>query len=360
MSAQTAPVARVPAATTTARQWVLLLPTDQPLLRRAALAVRDGARAALNASGAAVELRDCTYGNDGVVLAYQRCVGEDVDAVIGPLGRSDVGALVASAAKLSVARPTLMLSPLGAAPPPAFYVLAPELESEAQAIARQSLEDACRKPILVESGGATATRISVEITGYFKSGGVSTPLMHHTLGPRERWHQLADSWRKSGVDCVLYAGSGASFGELRPFLRNITAYITSASYEAPLDRLVDWSGVRIADVPFLLDPSRADFAAVAAGEPISPTLSRLFALGVDAARLTMLASEALPLQEQALPIASTRESEKLVQRGKRAPDFAAPSQFDGAIGRLQLRDGHYQRTPLMGEFRGRAPLAIGL
>lgn len=341
------------------RKFVLLLPTEQPLLRRAAIAVRDGVRAALAKSGVAIELRDCGYGPDGVVGAYRRCVVDDIDAVIGPLGRSDVSALATAETTLPISRPTLMLSPLGAMPPRDFYVLAPELESEAEAIARQSLEDACRKPLLVEASGAIATRVSVAVTAYFKSGGVGTPLVRHELGSRERWHSVAETWRRSGVDCVIFAGSGVSFGELRPFLRNITSYITSASYETELDRIADWTGVRIADMPFLLDPSRSNFAAVAPGESVSPTLTRLFALGVDAARIALQASEADSTDAGGHTMPVVSEPGGANHRGVRAQSFAAPAQFDGAIGRLQLRDGQYQRSPAIGEFRGRAPVALG-
>jgi outer membrane PBP1 activator LpoA protein len=323
--------------TDTAMRVVLLLPTEQPLLRRAANTVRDGIRSAANKSGVAIEFRDCGYGVDQVVQAYRRCVTENVQAVIGPLGRSDVSVLVAAETKLDVLRPTLMLSPLGSTPPNGFYVLAPELESEAETIAKQSLEDACRKPVLIETTGAMATRISVAITAYYRSGGVSTPLAQFELGARDRWQRITDSWRRDGVDCVLFAGSSATLAELRPFLRNLTTYITSASYENELDRLMDWTGVRVADAPFILDVLRADFANVAPVETLSPTLARLFALGVDAARISFQAMD---------PTTANR--------------FTPPERFDGAIGQLRMKDGQYQRTPSVGEFRGRIPVALGL
>ena len=72
----------------------------------------------------------------------------------------------------------------------------------------------------------------------------------------------------------------------------------------------------------------------AAGAPdgaiVSPTLARLYALGLDAARLTLAAG---------------RE--------------ALPASFDGAIGRLTLTDAQYRRTPMVGEFRERSLVRIG-
>jgi outer membrane PBP1 activator LpoA protein len=192
---RTAPVANAMrssgASTPQKRVVALLLPTEQPLLRRAAQMVRDGVRAVAAKAGDVVELRDCPYGGggsggtggrsdststaaDAIALAYLRCAESGVDAIIGPLGRNDVAALAAT--KLPITRPTLLLSPSGAAPPDNFFVLAPDLESEAEAIARQSLEDACRKPMLIGTLGATSTRISVAIVAHYRSGGVATPL----------------------------------------------------------------------------------------------------------------------------------------------------------------------------------------
>jgi outer membrane PBP1 activator LpoA protein len=339
------------------KRIVLLLPTEQNLLRRAAQTVRDGVRAVAAKTGTAIELRDCAYGADAVVQAYSRCVNDETDAVIGPLGRSEVAALVN--AKLPLAKPTLLLSPIGATPPNGFYVLAPDLESEAEAIAKQSLDDACRKPILIGAQGATATRIAVAIVAHYRSGGVATPLAQHELSARDRWQRIAEGWRRDGVDCAFFAGGGATLYELRPFLRGITIYITSASYEVELDRLVDWTGVRIADAPFVLDSTRSEFANFASAEPLSPTLARLYALGVDAARITFEAALASRAAEPVNAQRAVRDPRENPTDSAQDSGFRPTETFDGAIGQLRLRDGQYIRTPAIGEFRGRVPNALG-
>lgn len=306
---------------------VLLLPLESALLRRAASSVRDGANAVLATRKADVSVRECNYSGDGVVAAYERCVDDKVDWVIGPLGRSDVATL--ALAKVASLRPTLMLSPLGTVPPSPMTVLSPDLESEGETIAQQAVEDACRRPMLVEASGALANRVGVSILGFWR-GRVATPLLQSTLGARESWRRLADGWRRDNVDCVLFAGGAAALSELRPHLRNVTIYVTSASYETPLERTVDWTGVRIADSPWLVDAERAEFAAYLPGETLPPTLARLYALGVDAARLT---------------IAGGRDS--------------LPPTFDGAIGLLTLKDGQYRRQPMVGEFRERNLVKVG-
>jgi uncharacterized protein len=306
---------------------VMLLPLDHPLLKRAAMAVRDGIRASVIPTTNPVTLSECAYGQDGVVAAYQRCVTATTDWVIGPLGRNDVAAL--ATAKLELRAPTLLLSPLGSAPIAPFAALAPELESEAEAIARQAGDDACRKPVLVDAGGPIAARISVAISALWKTTN-AIPMISYEVNSRDRWQRVTEQWRRDGVDCVLFAGNGASLVELRPYLRGMSTYITSASFEVALERTVDWTGVRIADSPWLLDATNEDLAGIARPENMSPTLARLFALGIDALRLTLTAGRA-----------------------------ELPQRFDGAIGALQLKDGQYQRTPMIGEFRGREPARLG-
>ena len=334
------PAAPIPAAATAAAaapaaskprtgplNVVMMLPLDHPLLKRAAIAVRDGIRAAVSKTSPPINLGECAYGLDAVVIAYQRCVGETTDWVIGPLGRNEVATL--ANAKLDRRVPTLLLSPLGATPPNPFAALAPELETEAEAIARQAGEDACRKPLLIDAGGPIAARIVIAITTFWRANN-AIPLMQFELNVRDRWQRATETWRRDGVDCVLFAGGGALLVELRPYLRGMSTYITSASYEVELDRMVDWSGVRIADSTWLLDAAREDFAGIVRPENMSPTLARLFALGIDAAHLVIAAG-----------------------RGE------LPPRFDGAIGNLQLKDAQYQRVPLIGEFRGREPTRLG-
>jgi uncharacterized protein len=315
---------------------VLLLPLENAQLRRAAGSVRDGAAAVFAAHKSDVVVSECAYGGstaagvDTVLSAYARCVDDTVDWVIGPLGRNDVATL--ALAKIAP-RPTLLLSPLGLVPPSSMAVLAPELEVEGEAIARQSIEDACRAPLLLEAGGATSSlagRVGVAILSYWREQRVATPLQQKTLGLRELWRRDSERWRRDNVDCVLFAGGGAQLSELRPFLRGMAIYVTSLSFEAALDRTNDWTGVRIADAPWLIEPERADFAAYAPSEPQSPTLARLYALGLDAARLA---------------ISAGRDS--------------LPRVLDGAMGQLTLKDGQYRRQPMIGEFRERGLTKIG-
>ena len=339
--ATTAPDATTPANVRTIAQpasdapnilrVVVLLPLESTLLRRAAVSVRDGAAAVFATRKADVSVRECSYSVDGVVAAYSRCVDDKVDWVIGPLGRSDVATL--ALAKVPSLRPTLMLSPLGTVPPQPMAVLAPDLESEGEAIAQQAVEDACRRPMLVEATGAMSGRVSVSIMSYWR-GRIATPLAQTSLGSRESWRRLTDGWRRDNVDCILFAGGTSALSELRPFLRNIAVYVTSASYESALERTADWTGVRIADAPWLIDAERAEFAPyvpadVSTPAP-SPTLARLYGLGVDAARLVIAAGRD-PL----------------------------PSTFDGAIGQLTLKDAQYRRQPMIGEFRERSLVKVG-
>ena len=306
---------------------VVLLPLDNAQLRRAANAVRDGIGAVFATRKAEINVVECAYGVDGVVQAYLRCVASDTDWVIGPLGRTDVTAL--ALAKLQSPKPTLMLSPLGTVPPQPMAVLSPDLESEAEAIAQQAADDACRKPVLAEAAGSMSSRVSVAITTYWRERSV-TPLPTISLPNRDSWRRAAERWRNENVDCVLFTGGGAVLTELRPYLRSMAVYVTSASFETALDRTVDWTGIRIADSPWLVDAERAEFLQYTPSAALSPTLSRLYALGLDAARLVIAAGR------DPLPVS-----------------------FEGAIGQLTLKDAQYRRQPVIGEFRERALVKVG-
>ncbi len=306
---------------------VVLLPLDNAQLRRAASVVRDGIGAVFATRKAEISVLECAYGVDGVVQAYERCVTPDTDWVVGPLGRTDVTAL--ALAKLQSPKPTLMLSPLGTVPPQPLSVLSPDLESEAEAVAQQASDDACRKPILAESAGAMSSRVSVAITTYWRDRSV-TPLPTISLPNRDGWRRAAEKWRNENVDCVLFAGSGGVLTELRPYLRGMAVYVTSASFEVALDRTVDWTGIRIADAPWIVDAERTEFAQYMPSSALSPTLARLYALGLDAARLV---------------IAAGRDT--------------LPVSFDGAIGQLTLKDAQYRRQPIIGEFRERTLVKVG-
>jgi len=338
---------------------VLLLPLDNALLKRAAVTVRDGANVVFATRKNEVIVSECAYGGAGaesVVAAYERCVDARTDWVIGPLGRADVTAL--ALAKLAVARPTLMLSSLGtvppntmavlapdlesegeaiaqqamtdaSVPPNTMAVLAPDLESEGEAIAQQAMTDACRAPMLVEGSGSLSGRVAVAVASYWRDQN-AIKLRQASLGDRGSWRKATEGWRRDNVDCVIFAGAGAVLSELRPYLRGMSVYMTSASYEVAPDRTTDWTGLRIADAPWLVDSEREDFVPYAPAEKLSPTLGRLYALGVDAARLVS---------------AAARDS--------------LPRAFDGAIGQLTLKDGQYRRQPMVGEFRDRAPVKLG-
>lgn len=306
----------------------VLLPMDDPLLGRAAQAVRQGIQQALRVADGAVEWVDCAYGGRlGVAAAYDKCAESDVRWIIGPLGRSDVATLLAASPERP--RPTLLLSPLGAPPPKPFLTLSPDLESEAETIAQRAIADGCRGTLLLEASGPIATRVAVAVAAWWREASAQ-PLRSVAVPPRAQWQRSASEWRAEGVDCVIFAGGARTLSELRPFLRGMAVYVTTASYEVELERVVDWTGVRIADAPFVVDSESREWERYTPADVASPTLLRLHALGVDAARLALAAGGA-----------------------------DAPERLEGAIGRLELRDRQYRRTPAVGEFRERRLVRLG-
>ncbi len=315
-----------------ARKIALLLPSEDPQLRCAVAVVREGVQAVMRGQAGRVELKECPYrGNDQVAAAYALCIDGTIDWVIGPLGRADVAALVTAhaSASASARKPTLLLAPLPFMPPHRYFTLAPDLESEAEAIAQRVTEDACRAQLLLEASGASATRVSAAVMLWWRERS-ALELRSLALPPRTAWARSGEAWREQAHDCLIFAGPASTLAELRPYLRGMRIYVTSASYEHELDRVLDWTGVRIADAAMLIDPE--EWAPLAPSGPTaaSPTLQRLYALGVDAAMLALAAEGDRP-----------------------------PSALLGAMGRLQLKDGQYRRQPPIGEFRERRLVRAG-
>ena len=181
-------------------------------------------------------------------------------------------------------------------------MLAPDLESEAEAITQQAGEDAAANRWWWKPPARSPTGLRWRCT---RRGASAMPLPSSRPDwvVAESWRRAADGWRQGHVDCVLFAGGGAVLTELRPLFAQYRVYATSAAYETSLERTVDWTGVRIADAPWLIDAERAEFAGFApapaqTGTPTPPLFRRHWRgsmPSVDAARLALVAGrEALP------------------------------------------------------------------
>jgi hypothetical protein len=108
----------------------------------------------------------------------------------------------------------------------------------------------------------------------------------------------------------------------------------------------------------VLDPTRSEFTHFAPTDALPPTLARLYALGVDAARIVFDAALSTTVDALRPTDVVAFDARETLAEGKARSNFYPPESLDGAIGRLRLRDGQYIRTPAIGEFRGRTPSAI--
>lgn len=344
--------ASAPAGNGAPLRIALLLPLQSATLGDAAAAVRDGVMAAWelepdNISITAIDTGDVAQ---DVLYRYAQAVQQH-DAVIGPLSRSAVTTLAASAL---VSKPTVVLNyPEGhgsadaSTLPPLMLAMGLSLEDEARQLARRA---AANLPVSIVS---TATpwqqRVAAAFAAQWQADG--HPALRAELGTPDG--ELSDSeilqWYaglRSQRPGLLFSAMGAEqtrhllavlaeadAGEPDPLLPTLQIYGTSAlNTGQPLPTL---NGVRLLDLPWRLQP---DHAAVMSYPRPTPSagadLERLYALGIDAYRVLRAIS--------------------------RAPDGAI--RLDGVTGQLRVDFGHgpaqFERSEPAAEYRNGQPQVL--
>jgi uncharacterized protein len=332
----------------------LLLPQDGPL-RVAANSVRDGIMAAhYGTDGPRPELRSYDTGStpEQAIEAYRRAVAEGAEAVVGPLSREAVSALLAEP-RLPV--PVLALNrPSGPVPLGSIsFALAPE--DEAAAVARRMAERGLRRVIAVVGSDEHAQRALAGFTArHLQAGGelLGTVIVPDVgvdyLDPIRRTLQsaglpisapreLAEA-HNPGFDAVFLAlrapQARLAVPQLRMFgITRLPILATSTINEVGdgdrLDR--DLNGIEFTEVPWLVAdlpglPSRA--ALIERLDSTRGGGGRLFAFGLDAYRLLL----------------------------ERATLESGEGTLDGATGQIRLdRYGEARRQPGIAVFRNQRP-----
>ena len=108
---------------------------------------------------------------------------------------------------------------------------------------------------------------------------------------RSQLPALREQFKAGGHDSVFFAANARQTRLSRPFVGNERpVYATSQINPGHLSRtaIVDMSGIRYLDIPWILDPSNAEYAALNRTRSKSNDVERLFALGVDAWKLAVL------------------------------------------------------------------------
>jgi uncharacterized protein len=303
----------------------LLLPTTSATLARPADSVRQGILAAARVQGKGA-LPIVVYAiadeEKDVVANYEFAVAQGAKVVIGPLTRPGVNAMVARDA---VSVPTLSLNaPDANLPMPAhLYVLSLQAEPEARQVASFARNEGRSAALVVTADAPLAKRTQQAFTEEFERDGGRIASVMKLPADTKALGKLRSTYAASHADMIFFACDGQRARFLRAFADKDTPfYGTSQLFAARGDPMTnsDLEGVRFLDMPWLLQPDHP--AVMIYPRPNPPPASndyeRLYALGIDAYRVSQALLSAPPPSVESI---------------------------DGVTGRINLSDGQiFERT----------------
>ncbi len=358
------PASRWPPSTLTAiesgvstpTQIALLLPLSGPLAN-AGQAIRDGFMAAFYHAASTARIR--VYDTNGTSIGglYEQAGTEGAQLVIGPLDKQSV----VDINLLPYRRvPVLALNylPQGVAAGAGLFQFGLAIEDEAHAIARRVYEDGFPRVAIVQSdldwsgraaesfrsqfvrlGGTVVTvgtiqdaRAVTEVVGNTLLVGASTERMEalsKTLGSKPEF----TARRRSDLDALVALTDPAQARALNSamafhFAADVPIYATSqATINASSNDLGELNGFRITELPWQVYPSPIRTEVESAFANSRTSLSPLYALGVDAFRLSDRADLLIPnspgrllgetgqLQVSGAGVVAREPAWALVQRG---------------------------------------------
>lgn len=313
----------------------LLLPVQSTVFGASADAVRRGFLAAINPRSHALPVQ--LYSNfdegSGVVAIYRQAIANGARAVVGPLTRNGVNALLA---EHDIPVPTLALNIVDGQPAGQLYFFGMSLESEAREVAQLASQQGMHQAIIVTGRSQLSQRLQAAFeeawsgpaNGSATDRGILREIEFN--GDPSVFADIADI----SDTMVFLAADAAKARLIRPYLPNkLPIYATSQIFVGNDKTLTnyDLNGIRFVDMPWLLQPDHpAVMVYPRASPPLPPDLERLYALGIDSYRLIQLL------------LAGT---------------VASALPLDGVTGEIELSGHTFQRTALPAVFfQGRAQL----
>ncbi|MGQ5525407.1 penicillin-binding protein activator [Chitinimonas sp. PSY-7] len=280
----------------------LILPTKAKSFAVPAEAIQLGAQAAEEKLGDEVtpklRLYPTTERDDDALLAYQQAVANGAIGVIGPLTR---GAIAKLAEHGALEVPVLALNSLeGLSNVSNLYGLGLSIEAEARQMARLMQTDGSTKPLLIETDGALSKRTREAFSNEWHRITGSLPIEVKFSESKDGLNRLKENVRALAPDAIFLAADQKKARLIRPYLgADQPVYATSQVWSGKFGRVSvvnnDLLGVRFVDMPWLLDPYHNDMLQFKhASKPLSPDMERLYALGLDAYRLSLQLVTAAP------------------------------------------------------------------
>jgi len=290
----------------------LVLPLDVPAYTRAAEAVRAGFLAAAEKAGAQAQVVVLSHKEDGVLDAFERARARGVRVVVGPLLRDDLKTLAIADPEIPW---TIALNQLDerSALPPAIYSFALTIESDARVLARLAQFEGVRSVDVISGDTPLMKRFATAFAGEWMAGGGRAPADLRFDPSSESLTQLRRNLARASPDGVLLAIDGNQAALVKSFVGLIRAYASGLLFDRPDPAVVrDLNDVRVVDLPWIVTPDAPQLAEYPRRDFANAPLDRLYALGLDAFRISQ----------------------------SFAPDPPAQYVQDGATGHVELNAAH--------------------
>jgi uncharacterized protein len=269
----------------------LIVPLTSPTFNRVADAVRQGFVAGADADGkTAAPYRIYPADDDAASLAnlYRKAVSDGAVAIVGGVTRDGANTMAKAAGSV----PSLALNaPSDAGTPDRFFYVTLNVDWEARLAARAASDSGLRRVTIIGGSSALAKRIAESFEKeWLRIGGEVSARIPYPEGSDPA--RLKSAFERAKSDVYFLSLDVRSARAARPYLpAGVPVYATSQSLDARAGAVanLDLDGVRILEMPWLAEkdhPAVMAYNKPADGTPLD--YERLYALGIDAWRLTQL------------------------------------------------------------------------
>lgn len=261
----------------------LLLPLKSANFRAAASAVQQGfqAAASLNPRSLPVRIYPCNDESRETLDLYTQAYRQGAVLVVGPLTRNGVAVLTQQP---MIPLPTLALNTLDSQGSQRLFGFGMDVEGEARLIAQLAMQRGLKEAIVIGSAGPFAMRMQLAFEEAWNEMG----------GKLQR--EIAFNNEVSVLSNLAYTPHTFAFLAvtaqqsrlLRPYLpRRMPVYGTSQLYASTAPTNFEFNGFRFVDMPWLIQTDTAPVLDIPrANPPLSLEMERMYALGIDAYRLS--------------------------------------------------------------------------
>ncbi len=285
----------VEASPRTTSRIALLLPLKSPSFARPAEMVKQGFMVAMSpfiqTTGASVSVYASTDKETDILTLYQQAITDGHHVIVGPLTKNAVSALAGSRL-VSVPTLTLNVPDNEISAPANFYLFGLSVENEAQQVARLAYRNGLRSASIVLTNSPLSRRMLTAFSAEWqKLGGRIVAQLEFAPNPQSL-ARLKETALQNPADMFFLATDATQARLVRPYLDNaIPTFATSQIYGGlpSATANLDLEGVRFLDIPWIVQPTHAAVMVYPKLETEDNVeLERFYALGIDAARLSLL------------------------------------------------------------------------